>query len=67
VHYYQAERHDGEVFNDFVDRVGQGPFAALLADLQDVPPLGPDTIDLYQDWERNALYRVERGEGECSA
>ena len=62
-----ANRHTGEAFNAFVDRVGQGPFAEILADLQDVPPLGPDTIDRYQDWERHTLYRVERGEGECSA
>ncbi|MCL4541886.1 MAG: nitrite/sulfite reductase [Chloroflexi bacterium] len=66
VRFYQAERRDGEIFNAFVDRAGLDPFAALLADLQDIPPLGPATLDLYQDWEREALYRVERGEGECA-
>lgn len=66
VRYYQAERRDGEDFNAFIDRVGPDPFATLLRDLQDILPLGPATLDLYQDWERQALYRVERGEGECS-
>lgn len=65
VRFYKAERHAGEEFNVFVDRVGFTPFDDLLADLRAVPGLGPDSLDLYRDWEHDSLYRVERGEGEC--
>lgn len=66
VNFYQDEREDGEEFNAFVDRQGAKAFENLLADLKEVAPLGRDTIDLYMDWNKTTLYKVERGEGECA-
>lgn len=66
VRSYQEERQNGEDFNAFVDRVGLVALERLLADLREVPPISPESLDLYRDWERNALFQVERGEGECA-
>ena len=64
--YYQENRRREEVFNDFIDRVGTAEFDKLLSDIRVVePPEGP-AVDLYRDWGKKALYKVERGEGECS-
>ncbi|MEE8442437.1 MAG: nitrite/sulfite reductase [Dehalococcoidia bacterium] len=64
--FYKRERQDGEEFNRFVDRVGFKPFEEIASRFKEVGPLGRDTIDLYTDWARTVLYKVERGEGECS-
>ncbi|MEE9284880.1 MAG: nitrite/sulfite reductase [Dehalococcoidia bacterium] len=64
--HYTEHRQNGEGFNDFVDRVGPGEFAPLVADLQQVGPLGKDTIRLYMDWDKTVPYKLERGEGECA-
>ncbi|MEK7215080.1 MAG: nitrite/sulfite reductase [Chloroflexota bacterium] len=65
VTYYQNQRQDGETFNRFVDRVGYPAFEELLADLRPVGTIA-DNVELYQDWERAGLYKLERGEGECA-
>ena len=49
-----------------MDRVGPDAFSPLLADLQQVGPLGKDTIQLYMDWTKTIPFKVERGEGECA-
>jgi sulfite reductase beta subunit-like hemoprotein len=64
--YYQGNRSGGETFNTFVDRVGVGPFEAIMAERQDLGPLNRENIDTYMDWNKTALYKVERGEGECA-
>ena len=65
--FYTRERESGdERFLDFVDRVGPEAFSPLLADLQQVGPLGKDTIQLYMDWTKTIPFKVERGEGECA-
>ena len=66
VSYYKGNRNDGEEFIDFVDRVGLEPFAAIAAPYREVGPLGPDTQDIYMDWKKEELYKLERGEGECA-
>jgi sulfite reductase beta subunit-like hemoprotein len=64
--FYQAHRAPGERFNAFVDRIGPKALAPLVADLR---PRGLDesTQDTYIDFERDTLFEVIRGEGECSA
>ena len=62
---YQSQRQDNEPFYAFVDRVGLKPIEEALADLRGAGPVA-DNLDLYQDWERVGLYKVERGEGECA-
>ncbi len=66
VEFYQEKRHDGEKFNDFVDRLGKGPFEELAGQHAGVGPLNKDTLDTYMDWGKTILFKVERGEGECS-
>jgi len=64
--FYRDERRPNEAFPAFVDRVGREPFERLAASSSQVPPFDRAHPDFYQDWERTAVYRVERGEGECA-
>ncbi len=67
VRYYQANRHEGEQFNDFVDRVGTSEFENLISDLS--APVKYDEVHRAEfiDWNRTGFYKLERGEGECAA
>ena len=62
---YQEQRQQDEPFHLFVDRVGLKAFETVLADLRGATPMA-DNLDLYQDWERMEIYKLERGEGECA-
>jgi len=64
--FYREERREGEGFPSFVERVGTQPFEALAARYREPGPLSRENVDVYLDWERTVLFRVERGEGECS-
>ena len=64
--HYQKNRNEGEPFKDYVARVGPETFEPLLADFKDLPELGRDTIEQYMDWDKTIIYKLERGEGECS-
>jgi sulfite reductase (ferredoxin) len=66
VRHYESNRKDGEVFNDFVDRVGTGEFESLIKDLAMPVEFGPEHITHFIDWDRKDLYQVVRGEGECA-
>ncbi|MGE0134462.1 MAG: nitrite/sulfite reductase [Dehalococcoidia bacterium] len=67
IRYYEAERQSpDEEFNAFFDRVGPAPFDALLADLTIPPEFSLDNMGEFIDWERDGLYVLERGEGECA-
>ncbi|MBM3946857.1 MAG: nitrite/sulfite reductase, partial [SAR202 cluster bacterium] len=63
---YVKERKSGEVFNSWVDRMGADYFDTMLEPLAEVPKLNRETIDLYIDYGRSVLYKVQRGEGECA-
>jgi sulfite reductase beta subunit-like hemoprotein len=63
---YQANRLEGEEFNDYIDRVGIKPIEEIALQYRDVEALGPGTRDLYTDWDKTDVYKLERGEGECS-
>lgn len=64
--HYRDHRAEGEQFNDFVVRVGTGPFEAILGEFREVPAVNRDSLSYYMDWGKTVLYRLERGEGECS-
>ena len=66
VRLYEGERRDGEEFNDFFDRVGKDPFESAVRDLTLPPEFSVETMDEFIDWEREGLYVLERGEGECA-
>ena len=55
-----------EPFNAFLDRVGVRPFEDAVDDLTITPRFSTDTIQEFVDWEREGLYVLERGEGECA-
>lgn len=63
---YTAQRAEGEPFNAFFDRVGVAPFEAAVQDLTLTPEFSTDNIQEFVDWEREGLYVLERGEGECA-
>jgi sulfite reductase beta subunit-like hemoprotein len=64
--YYRDQRSEGESFGQFVDRVGKEPFEAVGHQFDQAPAFNPEAPEFYQDWDRKALYKVERGEGECA-
>lgn len=66
IRHYEAERNDGEGFNDFVDRVGAESFEELVKDLAMPIEFNLDNLDHFVDWSRSDPYKVERGEGECA-
>ncbi|HMI70227.1 MAG TPA: hypothetical protein VK510_09555, partial [Solirubrobacteraceae bacterium] len=63
---YEAEREDGEVFNDFAERVGQTRFEDEVRELSMPVEFGLDTMDQFMDWGKKAPFIVQRGEGECA-
>ncbi|MDA1062219.1 MAG: nitrite/sulfite reductase [Chloroflexi bacterium] len=66
VRLYEAERVDGEEFNDYFARVGRDPFEAAVADLTLPPEFSIESMNEFIDWEREGIYVLERGEGECA-
>jgi sulfite reductase beta subunit-like hemoprotein len=67
VTYYKENRQDDqERFNQFLDRVGVEELTAVAAEAQKAAESAESGSDLYVDWERTNLYKLERGEGECA-
>ncbi|MEX1021714.1 MAG: nitrite/sulfite reductase [Dehalococcoidia bacterium] len=63
---YQEQRTGDEAFNDFFDRVGTKPFEVAVQDLTVTPEFATENVQEFVDWEREGLYVLERGEGECA-
>ena len=66
VRYYESDRHDGEEFNAFVERVGVAEFEGLVKDLAMPVDFNLENMNMFIDWTKNAPFQVERGEGECA-
>ncbi|HEX6229138.1 MAG TPA: nitrite/sulfite reductase [Solirubrobacterales bacterium] len=66
VRLYEAERSDGEEFNDFVERIGPERFEAEVKELTLPADFSLETMQQFIDWSRSSPYKVERGEGECA-
>ena len=66
VAYYEKNRNAGELFRDFVVRVTPQAFEPIIAELKETRELNRDSIDAYMDWDKTIIYKMERGEGECS-
>jgi sulfite reductase (ferredoxin) len=64
--FYEAERNDGEIFTDFVERIGTEEFEKQVQDLAMPVEFNLDTMLQFVDWSRSEPYKVERGEGECA-
>jgi sulfite reductase beta subunit-like hemoprotein len=63
---YEAERTEGEQFNDFVERIGTERFEAEVKELTLPAEFSLETMNQFIDWHRSEPYKVERGEGECA-
>jgi sulfite reductase beta subunit-like hemoprotein len=66
VRFYEAERNDGEAFNEFVERVGTPEFEAKVKDLTMPVEFNLENMNYFIDWSRNSPFEVQRGEGECA-
>ena len=64
--FYEAERSDGEVFADFVERIGTEDFEEQIKDLTMPAEFSLQNMLQFVDWSRSEPYKVERGEGECA-
>jgi sulfite reductase (ferredoxin) len=63
---YEADRNDGEEWNDYMARVGTAELEALVKDLSMPVDFGLETMNQFIDWNRNVPFEVIRGEGECA-
>ncbi len=63
---YEAERRDGEVFNDYATRVGTKEFEDAVRDLAMPVEFGLETMNEFIDWTKKVPFQVIRGEGECA-
>src|SRR6202453_2238977 len=64
--HYEANRNDGEEWNDFAERVGTGELEGLVKDLSMPVDFGLETMNQFIDWNRDVPFEVQRGEGECA-
>jgi sulfite reductase beta subunit-like hemoprotein len=66
VRMYEAERHNGETFNQYVDRIGDQRFTDEVKDLALPIEFSLESMNAFIDWSKNVPFQVERGEGECA-
>ncbi|HEY2629633.1 MAG TPA: nitrite/sulfite reductase [Usitatibacter sp.] len=64
--HYEANREEGEEWNDFAERVGTTELEGLVKDLSMPADFGLETMNTFIDWNRNVPFEVIRGEGECA-
>jgi len=63
---YEAERENGEAFNDYAERVGQTRFEDEARDLSIPVEFSLENMAHFIDWQRKEPFQVIRGEGECA-
>jgi sulfite reductase beta subunit-like hemoprotein len=64
--FYESDRVDGETFKDFVDRVGAPEFEKRVKDLTMPVEFNLQNMNYFIDFNREAPFEVQRGEGECA-
>jgi sulfite reductase beta subunit-like hemoprotein len=64
--HYEANREDGEEWNDFTERVGTGELEGLVKDLSMPVDFSLESMNEFIDWNRDVPFQVIRGEGECA-
>ena len=65
-HYKDNRKNENELFNQFLKRVGLEEITAIAVKAQEIGEAAAPGSDIYVDWERQDLYKLERGEGECA-
>jgi sulfite reductase beta subunit-like hemoprotein len=63
---YEANRNDGEEWNEYLARVGAAALEAEVKDLSMPVDFGLETMNTFIDWNRDVPFEVIRGEGECA-
>ncbi len=63
---YEAERDEGEQFNAFAERVGAARFEDEVRELAMPIEFSLQSMNDFIDWQRDAPFEVQRGEGECA-
>jgi len=66
VRFYESDRHDGEHFGEFADRVGAAEFQDRVKDLTLPIEFNLENMNYFIDWTKNVPFQVIRGEGECA-
>ncbi|MDQ3739828.1 MAG: nitrite/sulfite reductase [Actinomycetota bacterium] len=66
IRMYEAERNDGETFNQYVERIGETRFTDEVKDLALPVEFSVETMNTFIDWSKNVPFQVIRGEGECA-
>jgi sulfite reductase (ferredoxin) len=66
VRFYESDRYDDEPFRAFVDRVGAAEFEARVKDLTMPIEFNLENMNYFIDFNREAPFVVQRGEGECA-
>jgi sulfite reductase beta subunit-like hemoprotein len=63
---YEANREDGEQWNEYLARIGTGELESQVKDLSMPVDFGLETMNQFIDWNRDVPFEVIRGEGECA-
>jgi sulfite reductase (ferredoxin) len=63
---YEANRNEGEEWNEYLARVGTSELEAEVKDLSMPVDFGLETMNTFIDWNRDVPFEVIRGEGECA-
>jgi sulfite reductase (ferredoxin) len=66
IRLYQDRREDGELWRDFVGRVGTAELEAAVKDLAMPVEFSLENLELFVDWKGKEPFQVVRGEGECA-
>jgi sulfite reductase beta subunit-like hemoprotein len=66
IRFYESDRHDGEHFGAFADRVGAAEFEQRVKDLTMPIEFNLENMSYFIDWTKNVPFQVIRGEGECA-
>jgi sulfite reductase beta subunit-like hemoprotein len=63
---YEADREQGEQWNEYLARIGTAELEAQVKDLSMPVDFGLETMNTFIDWKRDVPFEVIRGEGECA-
>ncbi|HEX3978310.1 MAG TPA: nitrite/sulfite reductase [Solirubrobacteraceae bacterium] len=66
IRFYESDRQDGEVFHAFAQRVGASEFEGRVKDLTMPIDFNLQNMNQFIDFNREAPFQVQRGEGECA-
>ncbi len=66
IRLYEAERTEGEEFNDVLERLGAAEFETAAKELAMPVEFNLENMQHFIDWSRSEPYAVVRGEGECA-